>query len=445
LQTYGTGDQKLTVIAVSGELLQGDDRRFIDKAIGVDQALVLLSGPGGDLVAGIEIGKAIRLKGFPTIVIKSFPCASACAWAWLGGRVRFMDDGALIGFHAAFRQDDPNRIPDSVGNALVGAYLDRLGLSQTAIAYITAPQPNDIHWLTLAEAQQVGIDVQPFSLPPQTPAEAAPSQRPEADQPSLAAPSLPADDWASYGEWIQAASRENQFEATQLAAGIRQRVASTFVFASNSGWFVVALGPYPSGKASPARDQLVSSGVIPSDSMVRSGTHFRSLVWGDHPAAARNDLAKTEPPVASSHDAIDTPGGVKADPVARVRDATREFFRKSSMPSAQMMAYLDRVYPPTVTYFGKLVPKADVMADKATFVDRWPERLYTIDPSGFSASCSADGRCVTSGTVDLKAHSGERGMTSVLSAQFSLTFDTTSGMALVSESSQVVKRSIHKQ
>jgi hypothetical protein len=41
------------------------------------------------------------------------------------------------------------------------------------------------------------------------------------------------------------------------------------------------------------------------------------------------------------------------------------------------------VYAPTVSYFGKEMAKADVLADKETFIERWPERLYTIDPNKF--------------------------------------------------------------
>ena len=83
-----------------------------------------------------------------------------------------------------------------------------------------------------------------------------------------------------------------------------------------------------------------------------------------------------------------------------------------------------------------------MLADKETFVERWPERLYTLDPNAVSASCSADGKCVATGTVDLRAHSPERNRTSVLTARFSLTFDTSGAPTLVAESSKVLRRSL---
>jgi hypothetical protein len=170
--------------------------------------------------------------------------------------------------------------------------------------------------------------------------------------------------------------------------------------------------------------------------MVKGGRAYRSLVWGEHP------LYETR------HDdgGVDTPGGpVSAQSQSALAlQATRDFFRASSAPGSQLINYLDRVYAPTVTYFGKEMTKADVLTDKETFVERWPERLYTLDPNNLSASCSSDGKCVATGTVALRAHSPERHRTSVVSAQFSLTFDTSGTPAVVSETSEVLSRKIYR-
>jgi hypothetical protein len=73
------------IIFISGNLTIGDERRFIDVALNSEKAIVLFESPGGSLLAGIEIGKAIHLKGFATFVPNAVQCASACALAWLGG------------------------------------------------------------------------------------------------------------------------------------------------------------------------------------------------------------------------------------------------------------------------------------------------------------------------------------------------------------------------
>ena len=78
------------VIQVVGDLALGDEKKFIDVAISSPEAVVVFHSRGGNLFAGMEIGRAIRLKGFATLVPDDMLCASACALAWLGGRVRLV-------------------------------------------------------------------------------------------------------------------------------------------------------------------------------------------------------------------------------------------------------------------------------------------------------------------------------------------------------------------
>jgi hypothetical protein len=147
------------VIAVVGDLEAGDDKKFVDLALGTQTALVVFESPGGNLIAGIEIGKAVHLKGFGTLVPDGVQCASACALAWPGGRVRFMGETGRVGFHAAYTSSDGRASVSSSGNALVGAYLNQLGLPEPAILYITGAPPDDMQWLSFADALRFGIDV----------------------------------------------------------------------------------------------------------------------------------------------------------------------------------------------------------------------------------------------------------------------------------------------
>ena len=89
-------------------------------------------------------------------------CASACALAWLGGTPRFMGDGALVGFHAAYVQQGGQPTENGVGNALVGSYLTQIGLSDNAVIYITKAAPTGMTWLNYRDAEQIGIDVAPW-------------------------------------------------------------------------------------------------------------------------------------------------------------------------------------------------------------------------------------------------------------------------------------------
>ena len=128
---------------------------------------------GGSLLAGIEIGKTIRLKSFATVVLDR--CASACAFAWLGGSPRFMGSDSLVGFHAAYVERGGRTTEIGVGNALLGSYLTQIGLSESAVVYITKAAPTEMTWLNFRDAAQIGIDVipwesvQPSSKPAQSP------------------------------------------------------------------------------------------------------------------------------------------------------------------------------------------------------------------------------------------------------------------------------------
>jgi hypothetical protein len=147
-------------IVISGILMPGDHQKFANLALAPDRAIVFLSSEGGNLIEALEIGKAIRLKGFPTYVIANDVCASACAFIWLAGTPRLMSTAAKIGFHAVYTEESGAVEISSSGNALAGSYLTKLGLSERAIFEVMHAPPTSIQWLTPANFRALGIDVQ---------------------------------------------------------------------------------------------------------------------------------------------------------------------------------------------------------------------------------------------------------------------------------------------
>jgi hypothetical protein len=146
------------LITVTGEFDFSDVIKFLRKTEGIQDAVVVLKGPGGNAVAGIQIGKAIRQKGFLTVVPSSTNCASACALAWLGGLPRFMAQDARVGFHAAYFLNDGRPRKSGAANVLVAAYLKELRLPRRAIAYFTGAPPEHLYWLTIDAAHNLGIE-----------------------------------------------------------------------------------------------------------------------------------------------------------------------------------------------------------------------------------------------------------------------------------------------
>lgn len=154
-----SGVDRGKMIVVSGTIDFGDDRRFASIAAQARNGIVFFNSPGGSLDAAIQMGKVIRVMGLVTYVSDGDICVSACALAWLGGSARFMSPSAKVGFHAAYVDNRGEKEVSSVGNAIVGGYLNGLGFSENAIAYITSAPPEGVRWLTFDDAGKVGIEV----------------------------------------------------------------------------------------------------------------------------------------------------------------------------------------------------------------------------------------------------------------------------------------------
>jgi hypothetical protein len=150
-------------IVVSGTLKPGDDEVFSKHLMQFPKGLVVLQGDGGDLAAAIKIGTAIRLKNYSTLVPTGSSCASACAIAWLGGAPRILEDGSQVGFHAAYALKDGQAAEVGAPNALLGAYLGKIGLPDRAVAYITSAPPEGMNWLSSDQAEKMGIELKTIS------------------------------------------------------------------------------------------------------------------------------------------------------------------------------------------------------------------------------------------------------------------------------------------
>jgi hypothetical protein len=142
-------------VFLAGEIKSGDDKKFhrIVAPLPNTPILVWLQSPGGDVVAGINIGEEIHARRFDTAVINY--CASVCGLIWLAGTNRVVDETAHIGFHAAYDASDGQVSPEA--NAWIGAYLSHLGFSYTTIEFLTRTSPDSMQWITADLAARYGI------------------------------------------------------------------------------------------------------------------------------------------------------------------------------------------------------------------------------------------------------------------------------------------------
>ncbi len=185
------------IISVSGTFNDGDDASFRKLAATTERAIIVLNSGGGNLHAGLEIGRAIRLRGFATAVPPNALCASACALTWLAGSPRLLDANSKLGFHAAYRLINGQASEYGAANALVGAYLNQLGLSDKAVVYVTSAPPEGVEWLSAETASAVGITY-----------EAIAAKAPEVSKPSEVLPHDPMSATTAFYSALAAADGE---------------------------------------------------------------------------------------------------------------------------------------------------------------------------------------------------------------------------------------------
>jgi hypothetical protein len=308
------GDSAIVVVTGRLEVVDGD--RFVSAVSRYENATIVLNSDGGNLVAGLEMGNVIRARRYTTLVPDGVHCASACAFAWLGGTRRLMGTEARIGFHAAYRMEDGQPAESGVGNALVGAYLARIGLPDRAVVYITQAAPTDMTWLTMDEARAEGIDVE-LRLSPSAHAHVAPP---------TALPSV-------------TVSRPRAADAIALA---------------------------------------------------------------------------------------------------------NEYWVRWSGNDRQALTFLARSYAGEVEFYGRRLSRHGVMEEKRRFVERWPQRVYSVRPASLSARCTPDAStCMVDGIVDWDCRSARRAVRSVGAASFTFQIAlSTTGPAIVRESGSLIQRRV---
>lgn len=152
-------DEGIGFAVLKGKISQGDAAVFNAATAPYKHVILVLDSPGGNLIEGLEIGRAVHQREMATGVAENMVCASACALIWAAGSYKAMAPNSLIGFHAAWENSDGETVVSSVGNALVGAYLQSIGFTETGIVFATIAGPDEINWMTIVDAQDAGLDV----------------------------------------------------------------------------------------------------------------------------------------------------------------------------------------------------------------------------------------------------------------------------------------------
>jgi hypothetical protein len=150
------------VIHIKGDIEKGDANQFANvvghAGVKPNDATVYLDSPGGFVMEGEPIARAIRKYGWNTYVEKDTACVSMCAVIWLAGHTRFINENGRVGFHSVSNAKRNPGKRDNLGNAMMFAFYHELGMSDKAARVLLAAEPgDDAIWLTGALAQSLDI------------------------------------------------------------------------------------------------------------------------------------------------------------------------------------------------------------------------------------------------------------------------------------------------
>jgi hypothetical protein len=87
------------VLKIEGMIDEDVPARLTEALKVNDPQEIWLRSPGGDARAGNEAGKIIRKSGIPTRIPSGWACFSACNFMFMGGTIRYVDDGGLFVVH----------------------------------------------------------------------------------------------------------------------------------------------------------------------------------------------------------------------------------------------------------------------------------------------------------------------------------------------------------
>lgn len=133
---------------------------------------------GGNLQAGLQLGRQIREAGLdtylggpyveqsrlgdpPRVLVQAPVCFSACAYALLGGVSRTVADGGYYGLHQFFGAE--GEVGDSrtqVMMATLAAYLDEMGVERRFLDLAATTSPDRVTRLSPGVAREMNVDNQ---------------------------------------------------------------------------------------------------------------------------------------------------------------------------------------------------------------------------------------------------------------------------------------------
>jgi hypothetical protein len=127
---------------------------------------------------------------------------------------------------------------------------------------------------------------------------------------------------------------------------------------------------------------------------------------------------------------------------ARARQFLDEYMKRTEGETEQVLSYVRNNFGAEIRYYGKVVPLSQVVQDKRSYLNRWPQRSYTLKPDTMKIECdNARSTCLLTGELDYDVRDPRASRKSSGSATYELrvTF-SQAGPKVVEENGRTLAR-----
>jgi hypothetical protein len=147
-------------------------------------------------------------------------------------------------------------------------------------------------------------------------------------------------------------------------------------------------------------------------------------------------------PVRSARPETPPPEAPARTREAGARDLALAYLDYWSAPNAVTLDATPEFYGPRVQFHGRALSARELFRQKQRFVQRWPERIYTVRPDSLRTACApASETCIVHAVFDFIAMNPARRRRSTGTATLDLVVDVSGPRpVIVAETSRILRR-----
>ena len=167
---FSLPDDNPRAIALNGDITEGAYSAYqAALRLRPEADTLILNSFGGKVGEALQIARDVHLREFRTAV--STECYSACAYIFMAGTWRSLDEGARLGVHQIYGA--PDAAEAQAGFALVFDALREFGVADSVISIMLRTRPDDMHVFSRSEIADFGLVTRPQPTPGSAEAEVA--------------------------------------------------------------------------------------------------------------------------------------------------------------------------------------------------------------------------------------------------------------------------------